>query len=80
MAFYEDRPNVVRYTYLDVSDSGSSATVGVQCFGCYGGAGNYSQYSYNAPNITAGLQIEFDPALNAFMPLQGGCVQAPPPP
>jgi hypothetical protein len=30
MNFYEDRPNVVNYQYLNVSDYGTSATVGVQ--------------------------------------------------
>jgi hypothetical protein len=32
--FYEDRPNVVTYQYLDVANSGVDATVGVQRFTC----------------------------------------------
>ncbi|KAK4549166.1 hypothetical protein LTR36_007624 [Oleoguttula mirabilis] len=55
--FYEARPNVVTFKYLNVSDNGVSATVGVQS----SAAGSlYEQYSYNQAIIYPGLQLTFD--------------------
>ncbi|KAI4721295.1 hypothetical protein E4T48_02415 [Aureobasidium sp. EXF-10727] len=64
MNFYENRPNVVNYQYLNVSDYGVSATVGVQMFS----ANLFKQFSYNQPVICNGMQLTFDttPGINSL--------------
>ncbi|KAK5125233.1 hypothetical protein LTR85_000909 [Meristemomyces frigidus] len=55
--FFENRPNVVTFHYLNVSDFGASATVGVES----STAGSlYNQYSFNQAVIYPGLQLTFD--------------------
>ncbi|KAK4970671.1 hypothetical protein LTR42_007647 [Elasticomyces elasticus] len=72
MTFFEDRPGVVTFRYLDVSDNGCSATVGIQSssYGVnnpgnsYSGANNYVQYSSSLANVYPGLQITLDSRAN----------------
>ncbi|KAK5745991.1 hypothetical protein LTR17_001121 [Elasticomyces elasticus] len=72
MTFFEDRPGVVTFRYLDVSDNGCSATVGIQSssYGVnnpgnsYSGAINYVQYSSSLANVYPGLQITLDSRTN----------------
>ncbi|KAG9700583.1 hypothetical protein KCU95_g815, partial [Aureobasidium melanogenum] len=64
MKFAEDKPNIVTYQYLSVSDLGQSATVGVQDTAL----GQCVQFSYNQPIICPGMQITFDttPGSNSY--------------
>ncbi|KAJ7233006.1 hypothetical protein C8J57DRAFT_1146274 [Mycena rebaudengoi] len=52
------RPGVFLVKYYDVSDSGSSSTVGAQ--GMHNGAVIFTQYSYNQFVITPGLALTID--------------------
>lgn len=61
--FYEAQANVVTFQYLNVSDLGVSATVGVES----DTAGNYAQYSFDQAIIYPGLQITYDPSSNTWV-------------
>ncbi|KAI7484049.1 hypothetical protein KC351_g4799 [Hortaea werneckii] len=54
--FWEARPNIVSFQYLNVSDWGCSATVGVESQE----AGLFQQYSNSQPTVYPGLQLTFD--------------------
>jgi hypothetical protein len=62
MTFQEAQPDVPVFTYYDVSDRGSSATVGMQSRQ----AGNSAQYSFDQAVISPGLQLTYDPQSNSF--------------
>jgi hypothetical protein len=62
MTFQEANPGVPVFTYYDVSDRGTSATVGMQSRQ----AGNSAQYSSDQAVISPGLQLTFDPQSNSF--------------
>ncbi|KAK3626882.1 hypothetical protein LTR56_012716 [Elasticomyces elasticus] len=73
VTFYEDKPGVVTFRYLDVSDNGCRATVGIQSssYGvnhppgnAYEGPNNYFQYSSTVANVYPGLQITLDSTNN----------------
>ncbi|KAI7487801.1 uracil-DNA glycosylase [Hortaea werneckii] len=55
--FLETTPNYVTFEYLNISDWGCTATVGVESLS---GGSRYSQYSYLQRVIYPGLQITFD--------------------
>ncbi|KAI7328119.1 hypothetical protein KC315_g6803 [Hortaea werneckii] len=55
--FLEANPNYVTFEYLDISDWGCTATVGVESLS---GGSRYSQYSYLQRVIYPGLQITFN--------------------
>ncbi|RMY22458.1 hypothetical protein D0867_02699 [Hortaea werneckii] len=55
--FLEASPNYVTFQYLDISDWGCTATVGVESLS---GGSRYSQYSYLQGVIYPGLQITFN--------------------
>ncbi|KAI6992164.1 uracil-DNA glycosylase [Hortaea werneckii] len=55
--FLEASPNYVTFQYLNVSDWGCTATVGVESLS---GGSRYSQYSYLQGVIYPGLQITFN--------------------
>ncbi|KAI6857652.1 uracil-DNA glycosylase [Hortaea werneckii] len=55
--FLEASPNYVTFQYLNISDWGCTATVGVESLS---GGSRYSQYSYLQGVIYPGLQITFD--------------------
>ncbi|KAI7633687.1 hypothetical protein KC343_g2795 [Hortaea werneckii] len=55
--FLEASPNYVTFQYLNISDWGCTATVGVESLS---GNSRYSQYSYLQGVIYPGLQITFD--------------------
>ncbi|THW06570.1 hypothetical protein D6D26_01470 [Aureobasidium pullulans] len=61
MNFYENKPNVINYQYLNVSDHGVSATVGVQSFS----AQEFMQFSFNQAVICPGMQLTFNTTLGA---------------
>ncbi|KAI4730315.1 hypothetical protein E4T49_01780 [Aureobasidium sp. EXF-10728] len=75
MNFYENRPNVVNYQYLNVSDYGVSATVGVQMFS----ANLFKQFSYNQAVICNGMRLTFDttPGVNSLSVDNPGDCSAP---
>ncbi|KAH0278399.1 hypothetical protein KCU91_g2498, partial [Aureobasidium melanogenum] len=75
MNFYEDRPNFVHYQYLNVSDYGVSATVGVQM----SSAGLYNQFSYNQAVVCPGMELTFDttPGVNSLSVDNPGNCSAP---
>ncbi|KAI7483699.1 hypothetical protein KC351_g4996 [Hortaea werneckii] len=54
--FWEARPNIVSFQYLNVSDWGCSATVGVESQE----AGLFQQYSNSQPTVYPGMQLTFD--------------------
>ncbi|KAL2029254.1 hypothetical protein VTO58DRAFT_108446 [Aureobasidium pullulans] len=54
--FAEDKPNIVTYQYLEVSDRGATAVVGVQD----NDLNQYMKFSYQQPIICPGMQITFD--------------------
>ncbi|KAK5696274.1 hypothetical protein LTR17_024352 [Elasticomyces elasticus] len=60
--FEEANPGVTTFTYYEISDHGSSATVGMQSIQ----AGQSTQYSYNNGGITPGLELTYDDGSNAF--------------
>ncbi|KAI5248909.1 hypothetical protein E4T43_01161 [Aureobasidium subglaciale] len=64
MNFYENRPNVINYQYLNVSDHGISATVGVQSYSLQ----QYMQFSFNQPVVCPGMILAFDttPGVNSY--------------
>ncbi|KAI6828578.1 uracil-DNA glycosylase [Hortaea werneckii] len=55
--FLEASPNYVTFEYLDISDWGCTATVGVESLS---GGNRYSQYSYLQGVIYPGLEITFN--------------------
>ncbi|KAH5641617.1 hypothetical protein HBI51_134850 [Parastagonospora nodorum] len=57
--FYEDKPGRIVMRYFEMSDKGSSATVGIE--GKRNGKTAWSTYSQKQPKITAGLAIVWDP-------------------
>ncbi|KAK3652738.1 hypothetical protein LTR56_005032 [Elasticomyces elasticus] len=60
--FEEANPGATTFTYYEISDHGSSATVGMQSIQ----AGQSTQYSYNNGDITPGLELTYDDGSNAF--------------
>ncbi|OIW26518.1 hypothetical protein CONLIGDRAFT_476211 [Coniochaeta ligniaria NRRL 30616] len=62
ITFSEASPGAWTAAYYQISDSGSSASVGLQ-----GGAGGpFAQYSFNTPDITNGLVLYYDPGSNTI--------------
>ncbi|KAI6857868.1 hypothetical protein KC323_g7196 [Hortaea werneckii] len=73
--FWEARPNIVSFQYLNVSDSGCSATVGVESQE----AGLFQQYSNSQPTVYPGLQLTFDTgASNSYTVDSPGDTSVPP--
>jgi len=63
--FSESSPGAWIASYYQISDSGTSATVGLQ-----GGPadGLFAQYSLDTPDITNGLVLYYDPVTNIISP------------
>ncbi|KAI7212146.1 hypothetical protein KC333_g7273 [Hortaea werneckii] len=73
--FWETRPNIVSFQYLNVSDWGCSATVGVESQE----VGLFQQYSNSQPTVYPGLQLTFDTsASNSYTVDSPGDTSVPP--
>ncbi|KAI7228063.1 hypothetical protein KC330_g8087 [Hortaea werneckii] len=73
--FWEARPNIVSFQYLNVSDWGCSATVGVESQE----VGLFQQYSNSQPTVYPGLQLTFDTsASNSYTVDSPGDTSVPP--
>ncbi|KAL8820253.1 MAG: hypothetical protein Q9223_001485 [Gallowayella weberi] len=67
VSYSTTQPGIFTYTYLQVPDSGSGATVGAQ-YGTSNPTG--LQFSYNEPLITPGLVLVVDTNKNTISPCQ----------
>ncbi|KAK3667348.1 hypothetical protein LTR22_001864 [Elasticomyces elasticus] len=56
VSFWENMPNVTTFDYLNMSNSGISATSGIEAQG----PAKYSQYSFNQAVLTSGKIISFN--------------------
>ncbi|KAI7184454.1 hypothetical protein KC363_g7696 [Hortaea werneckii] len=73
--FWEARPNIVSFQYLNVSDWGCSATVGVESQE----AGLFQQYSNSQPTVYPGMQLTFDTGVsNSYTVESPGDTSVPP--
>ncbi|KAK5759124.1 hypothetical protein LTS12_010732 [Elasticomyces elasticus] len=61
-SFWENMPNVTTFDYLNMSDSGVSATTGIEAQG----PAKYAQYSNNQAVLTSGKIISFNNSQNIF--------------
>ncbi|CAF4934500.1 unnamed protein product, partial [Rotaria sp. Silwood1] len=61
--FFEAKPNIVQYIYLDVTNGGKTATVGIQG----SSSGPFIQYSFQQPfSILPNMSIAFDTNNNTY--------------
>ncbi|KAI6914075.1 hypothetical protein KC318_g1195 [Hortaea werneckii] len=73
--FWEARWNIVSFQYLNVSDWGCSATVGVESQE----AGLFQQYGNSQPTVYPGLQLTFDTGVsNSYVVDSPGDTSVPP--
>ncbi|KAI6822854.1 hypothetical protein KC367_g7663 [Hortaea werneckii] len=73
--FWEARPNIVSFQYLNVSDWGCSATVGVESQE----AGLFQQHSNSQPTVYPGMQLTFDTGVsNSYTVDSPGDTSVPP--
>ncbi|KAK4895773.1 hypothetical protein LTR27_006255 [Elasticomyces elasticus] len=62
VSFWENMPNVTTFDYLNMSNSGISATSGIEAQG----PAKYSHYSFNQAVLTSGKIISFNNSQNIF--------------